>query len=110
MDDLIDRLASAGHVLPENTMRWAIQHWDQAAPALLDAIEALADGRDRSDRAGSVVFFALFLAAERREALLSRRSAGWPRTGTSWKRRWATGSRRGSRASSPARSMAISTG
>jgi uncharacterized protein len=68
MDDLIERLATAGNVLPEEAMRAALSDWGAAAPRLLALLEAYAAGEDRSERAETAVFFILFLAAERRES------------------------------------------
>ena len=38
-------------------MRWALDHWDEAAPDLLTVLERLADGTDRSEEAASGAFF-----------------------------------------------------
>src|SRR3954447_21965763 len=59
--------ASAGHDLPRDAMRWALDHWDEAAPGLLGVLERYADGTDRSEEAVGAAFFSLHLAAERRE-------------------------------------------
>src|SRR5919205_765655 len=64
----IHSLASAGHDLPREAMRWALDHWDEAAPALLAVLERFADGTDRSEEAASGAFFVAHLAAERRDA------------------------------------------
>src|SRR4051794_8028953 len=48
-------------------MRWALDHWDGAAPDLLEVLERFADGTDRSEEAVGAAFFILHLAAERRE-------------------------------------------
>ena len=48
-------------------MRWALDHWDEAAPGLLGVLERFADGTDRSEEAVGAAFFILHLAAERRE-------------------------------------------
>ena len=48
-------------------MRWALDHWDEAAPGLLGVLERYADGTDRSEDAVGAAFFILHLAAERRE-------------------------------------------
>jgi uncharacterized protein len=59
--------ASAGHDLPREAMRWALDNWDEAAPGLLGALERFADGTDRSEEAANALFFILHLAGERRE-------------------------------------------
>ena len=63
----IRTLASAGHDLPREAMRWALDHWDEAAPGLLGVLERYVDGTDRSEEAAGAVFFILHLAGERRE-------------------------------------------
>src|SRR3954463_477296 len=63
--------ASAGHDLPRDAMRWALDHWDEAAPGLLGVLERYADGTDRSEEAVGAAFFVLHLAAERQETRAS---------------------------------------
>ena len=67
VETAIRTLASAGHNLPREAMRWALDHWDEAAPGLLGVLERFADGTDRSEAAVSAAFFILHLAAEKRE-------------------------------------------
>jgi hypothetical protein len=67
IETVIRSLASAGHDLPREAMRWALDHWDEAAPGLLGVLERYADGTDRSEEAVGAAFFVLHLAAERRE-------------------------------------------
>ena len=67
IETVIRSLASAGHDLPREAMRWALDHWDEAAPGLLGVLERYADGTDRSEEAVGAAFFILHLAAERRE-------------------------------------------
>src|SRR3954447_4057195 len=67
VETAIRAFASAGHDLPREAMRWALDHWDEAAPGLLGVLERYADGTDRSEDAVGAVFFILHLAAERRE-------------------------------------------
>src|SRR4051812_50204274 len=66
VETAIRTLASAGHNLPREAMRWALDHWDGAAPDLLGVLERFADGTDRSEEAVGAAFFILHLAAERR--------------------------------------------
>src|SRR3954451_16532466 len=56
-----------GHDLPREAMRWALDHWDEAAPGLLGVLERFADGTDRREAAVSAAFFILHLAAEKRQ-------------------------------------------
>ena len=67
VETAIRAFASAGHDLPREAMRWALDHWDEAAPGLLGVLERFADGADRSEEAASAAFFILHLAGERRE-------------------------------------------
>src|SRR3954452_2078788 len=67
VETAIRAFASAGHDLPREAMRWALDHWDEAAPGLLGMLERFAGGADRSEEAAGAVFFILHLAGERRE-------------------------------------------
>ena len=67
VESAIHAFASAGHDLPREAMRWALDHWDEAAPGLLGVLERFADGTDRSEEAANAAFFILHLAGERRE-------------------------------------------
>ena len=67
VETAIRAFASAGHELPRDAMRWALDHWDEAAPGLLGVLERFADGTDRSEEAANAAFFILHLAGERRE-------------------------------------------
>ncbi|MET0530670.1 MAG: DUF1186 domain-containing protein [Microvirga sp.] len=59
--------ASAGHDLPREAMQWALDNWDEAAPALFSILERFVSGADRSDEAASAVFFILHLAGEKQD-------------------------------------------
>jgi hypothetical protein len=63
----IGAFAQAGHVLPREAMRWALDHWDEAAPELLGMLERFVTGADRSEDAANALFFVLHLAGEKRE-------------------------------------------
>jgi uncharacterized protein len=67
VETAIRAFASAGHDLPREAMRWALDNWDEAAPGLLAVLERFADGTDRSEEAANAAFFILHLAGERRE-------------------------------------------
>ena len=67
VESAIRAFASAGHDLPRDVMRWALDNWDEAAPGLLGVLERFADGTDRSEEAANALFFILHLAGERRE-------------------------------------------
>jgi hypothetical protein len=67
VESAIRAFASAGHDLPRDVMRWALDNWDEAAPGLLGVLERFTDGTDRSEEAANALFFILHLAGERRE-------------------------------------------
>src|SRR4051794_37365712 len=71
IETVIRSLGSAGHDLPREAMRWALDHWDEVAPGLLAVLERFADGTDRSEEAVGAAFFVLHLAAERQETRAS---------------------------------------
>src|SRR3954447_23467912 len=67
VEPAIRAFASAGHAPPRETMRWALDRWEEAAPGLLGVLERYADGADRSKGAASAAALILDLAAEKRE-------------------------------------------
>src|SRR3954466_3850289 len=67
VETAIRAFASAGHDPPRETVRWALDRWEEAAPGLLGVLERYADGADRSKAAASAAAFILDLAAEKRE-------------------------------------------
>ncbi len=67
VETAIRAFASAGHDLPRDAMRWALDNWAEAAPGLLGVLERFVDGTDRSEEAANALFFILHLAGERRE-------------------------------------------
>jgi uncharacterized protein len=68
VDSAIRAFAHAGHDLPQDAMRWALDSWDDAGPRLLGVLERFADGADRSEEAANSAFFILHLASERHES------------------------------------------
>jgi hypothetical protein len=64
LDDAIAQFASLSHDLPRDAMGWCVDHWDEAAPPLLEMLDRYADGSERPDEAASVLFIALHLMAE----------------------------------------------
>jgi uncharacterized protein YecA (UPF0149 family) len=68
IEEAITQFATAGSDLPKEAMRWCVEHWDEAAPRLLEMLDRYIDGSDRSDETTEVVFFALHLMAEKSEA------------------------------------------
>jgi uncharacterized protein len=67
VETAIRAFASAGHDPPRETVRWALDRWEEAAPGLLGVLERYADGADRSKAAASAAALILDLAAEKRE-------------------------------------------
>src|SRR3954470_19086831 len=67
VETTIQAFASAGNDLPREAMQWALDHWDEAAPELLNVVERYTSGADRSDEAASGVFFILHLAGEKQD-------------------------------------------
>jgi hypothetical protein len=67
VETAIQAFVSAGHDLPRDTMQWALDHWDEAAPGLLDVLGRYTSGADQSDEAARAVFFILHLAGERHD-------------------------------------------
>ena len=67
LETAIQAFASAGHDPPRDAMQWALDHWDEVAPGLLNLLERFASGADRSNDAASTVFFILHLAGEKQD-------------------------------------------
>jgi hypothetical protein len=67
MEGIVQELAEAGDDLPRDAMRRSLENWEEAAPPLLAALEAYADGQDRSEHAASAMFFILHLMGQARE-------------------------------------------
>lgn len=67
VDDLINDLAATGEALPEEAMRWALDHWEEAGPAFVALLNGYARGLDRSERTERALFLVLHLLADRQE-------------------------------------------
>src|SRR3954453_21649236 len=67
LETAIQAFGSAGHDLPRDTMQWALDHWDEAAPGLLDVLGRYTSGADQSDQPARAVFFILHLAGGRHD-------------------------------------------
>src|SRR3954453_14860927 len=67
VETAIQAFASAGHDPPRDAMQWALDHWDEVAPGLLNLLERFASGADRSNDTASTVFFILHLAGEKQD-------------------------------------------
>src|SRR5271156_5718838 len=66
-ETILDAFASAGRVLPRAALKQAADRWPEVGPALLAALQSAADGTDRSDRTGTILFFGIYLMAQVRE-------------------------------------------
>src|SRR3954465_10140519 len=67
VETAIQAFASAGHDPPRDVMQWALDHWDEVAPGLLNVLERFVSGADRSNDTASTVFFILHLAGEKQD-------------------------------------------
>src|SRR3954467_11140266 len=67
VETAIQAFASAGHDPPQDAMQWALDHWDEVAPGLLNVLERFVSGADRSNDTASTVFFILHLAGEKQD-------------------------------------------
>ena len=65
LDECLAALADIETVLPREPMQWALDHWDEAGPRFTAMLDAYARGEDRSDAAGSILFLAMHMQAER---------------------------------------------
>jgi hypothetical protein len=63
LDEAVAALAAEG-ALPREAMKWALDHWTEAGPRLLDPLKDYASAADRSDDAAQAAFYAAFMAAE----------------------------------------------
>jgi uncharacterized protein len=64
LDEAVAALAAEGGALPREAMQWALDHWTEAGPRLLDRLTDYASGADRSGGAAEVAFYAPFMAAQ----------------------------------------------
>lgn len=67
-DDALAQLSVSSPDLPREALGWCLEHWDEAAPCLLERLARYADGADRSKENESILFFAIHLMAEASEA------------------------------------------
>jgi uncharacterized protein YecA (UPF0149 family) len=63
-DEAMAQLASARNELPSDAMFWCLAHWDEVGPRLVEMLDRYADGRERSEEAEEVLFFAIHLMGE----------------------------------------------
>jgi uncharacterized protein len=67
IDEVIRDFAVTGSTLPRDSMRWALDNWEAAAPRFIELLDRYAGGVDRSDETANALFFIVHLLAERRE-------------------------------------------
>jgi uncharacterized protein len=65
VDDAIQAFAHASEEPPNAALRWALDHWDQAAPRFLTMLEAYTDGSDESDTTTDALFFIIHLFGDK---------------------------------------------
>ena len=65
VDDAIQAFADASDGPPNEALRWALGHWDQAAPRFLTMLDAYADGSDESDTTTDAMFFIIHLFGDK---------------------------------------------
>ena len=67
IDDAIRAFATATEGPPNEALRWALNHWDEAAPRFLTMLEEYTDGRDDSDTTVDALFFIIHLFGDKGE-------------------------------------------
>lgn len=66
VDQVLQRLRARGD-FPGDAMRWARDHWEQAAPRFISRLRAFAAGGDSGEAAEDEVFYILHLCGEKGE-------------------------------------------
>jgi hypothetical protein len=64
-DDAIQAFAEASDGPPNTALRWALDHWDAAAPRFLTLLRAYTDGADESDLTTDALFFIIHLFGDK---------------------------------------------
>jgi hypothetical protein len=64
-DDAIQAFAEAADGPPNAALRWALDHWDAAAPRFLTLLRAYTDGSDESDLTTDALFFIIHLFGDK---------------------------------------------
>jgi hypothetical protein len=67
VNDTLQTFETCKLAIPVQEMQWALDHWDEAAPACLVRLEAYVDGTDRSNPNADALFVILHLCGEKRE-------------------------------------------
>jgi Protein of unknown function (DUF1186)/SEC-C motif len=66
VDQVLQQFRTGGD-LPSDAMRWARDHWEQAAPRFIARLRAFAAGGDDSEAAEDEIFYILHLCGEKGE-------------------------------------------
>ena len=67
IDDAIQAFAEASEGPPVKALRWALDHWERAAPRFLQLLDAYADGSDDTDLTTDALFFIVHLFGDKGE-------------------------------------------
>jgi hypothetical protein len=67
VDEVLEKLATAGCDLPHGALREAAVHWNEFGPRLIGLLRAYAEGADRSARTEEILFFGIYLMAQVRD-------------------------------------------
>jgi uncharacterized protein len=65
VEDAIQAFAQASDGPPNEALRWALDHWDHAAPRFLAMLQAYTDGSDDSDTTTDALFFIIHLFGDK---------------------------------------------
>ena len=65
IDDAIRDFAAATEAPPNEALRWALGHWDEAVPRFRAMLDAYVDGSDESDTTVDALFFVIHLLGDR---------------------------------------------
>ena len=76
-DTVVRTLADARDRYPPDAMRWSLDHWDEAAPALLRLLHGVADGTDRQEGTANALFFVIHLMGEAKVAFKDHPDGAW---------------------------------
>jgi hypothetical protein len=65
VSDAIQAFALATDEPPNEALKWALTHWEEAAPKFLSMLEAYTDGSDESDTTVDALFFIIHLFGDK---------------------------------------------
>lgn len=67
IEDAINDFATCGSRFPRQSVRWALDNWDEAGSRFVKLLEDCASGADRSETTSNALFFVTHMLAEKRE-------------------------------------------